>query len=493
LSGDDQWRLDSAGVEPVAKVVVEQANDLGAPVPDLVLSAATGSFSLLQRLYCDPVMAEIFSEEGIVQGWLDAEAALAKAQGELGVIPREHASLIAGASILDNIDLEGLWQEARNVGYPILPLVRMIAAALPPGPDGFVHFGATTQDMMDTGLVLQIRQAMDRLDRLIIDWGDALAALVSTHSRTTMAARTHGQQAVPTTFGAKVSVLLSEVGRHRDRLGAIRPQVELVSLYGAGGTSAALGSRAAETRARMARILGLAAPAIPWHVARDGIGEYIRFCAALCATGARFAREVIDLSRTEFGEVREQDGHHRGASSTMPQKENPIDCEGIVGMSVVAAALASASFRTMEPGHERSAGEWQAEWHLVPQVSGMAAACALGAGSIARGLRVYPERMAANLEADSGLVMAEAYMIGLAPLLGRERAHDLVYEAAKRARRDGRPLVETLREIAPREGLEYLGDNAPIQPRAYLGEAPEICQAALADWEQHRHRPSRLA
>ncbi|MBF8193887.1 3-carboxy-cis,cis-muconate cycloisomerase [Nonomuraea sp. K274] len=406
-----------------------------------------------------------------------AEAALAQAQAEAGILTADDARAIAAACVPSGIDLDRLWAEAVNVGYPILPLVRMIAAALPDGPNGRVHYGATTQDIMDTGVALQMGEALDHLAALLGSFGDAVAR----HAGTVAAARTHAQQAVPTTFGAKMAVLLAELTRQRERIALTARRVRVVSLFGAGGTSAAMGERSSAVREGVARRLGLRTTEVPWHVARDGVAEFGVTCASLAATAARFAREVVDLSRTEIGEVREAGGHHRGASSTMPQKANPIGCEAVIGMSGTAGALSSGLFRAMEAGHERAAGEWQVEWYVVPLLAELAAGALATAADVAAGLRVYPEAMRANLDAEDGLIMAEAYMMRLAPALGRERAHDLVYEAAREARENGRLLADALREVAGPGELAGLG-ALPIPPESYIGDAEAICAAALDAW-----------
>ncbi|TDE33345.1 3-carboxy-cis,cis-muconate cycloisomerase [Nonomuraea mesophila] len=426
-------------------------------------------------------MAGIFSAERTVLAWLRAEAALALAQAEAGVIGEADARAIAAACVPATIDLDRLWEEAANVGYPILPLVRMIAAALPDGPGGRVHYGATTQDIMDTGLALQMGEALDRLATLLASFGEQIARLVAAHAGTVVAARTHAQQAVPTTFGAKLAVLLAEAARQRDRVARAARQVRVVSLFGAGGTSAAMGERAREVREGMAARLGLRSAEVPWHVARDGVAEFGVTCASLAATAARFAREVVDLSRTEIGEVREAGGHHRGASSTMPQKANPIGCEAVIGMSGTAGALSSGLFRAMEAGHERAAGEWQVEWYVVPLLAELAAGALASAADVAAGLRVYPAAMRANLDAEGGLIMAEAYMMRLAPALGREKAHDLVYRAAHEARESGRALADALRDVAGPDDLAGLG-ALPVPPESYIGDAGAICAAALDAW-----------
>ncbi|HLI60916.1 MAG TPA: adenylosuccinate lyase family protein [Solirubrobacteraceae bacterium] len=438
----------------------------------------TSAFLMLSRMYGDPTMAEMFGEERTVAGWLAAEAALAQAQAEVGVLALDVGEAITHAARMENVDRAALWPQARNVGYPILPLVRMIDAALGPEAEGRVHYGATTQDIMDTGLALQLRDAAEHLDELVRAFGDAVAALVDRHRHTVLAARTHAQQAVPTTFGAKLSVLLAELTRHRRRLGELRPRIAVVSLYGAGGTSAALGSQAPAVRRGMAVRLGLGVSDVPWHVARDSVAEFGYVCAGLAATCARFAREVVDLARTEIGEVAEADGHHRGASSTMPQKANPVGSEAVIGMSATASALSAALGRIMEAGHERAAGEWQIEWEVLPELAVLAGGCLREAAVIAGGLRVFPEAMRRNIQGD-GYVMAEAQMMRLAGTLGRERAHDLVYEAVREARTSGEPLEDVLLRNATEAERVAI---QPIPPEDYVGMPDLACDSALRDW-----------
>jgi 3-carboxy-cis,cis-muconate cycloisomerase len=449
---------------------------------------------MLVGLYGDERINELFSSESTIDTWLRTEAALATAQGELGVLTAQDAAAVVEAATLENIDQDRLWKETRNVGYPILSVVRQIDAALPEARRGHVHYGATTQDIMDTGLALQLNEASARLAELLNRFGDALAALAQRHVDTVLAGRTHALQAVPTTFGAKLASYLGELTRHRERLASARDRVAMVSLFGAAGTSAAYGAQAPALRRRVAELLGLGSSAVPWHVARDSPAEFGLVCALLAGTCARFAREVVDLSRTEIGEVAEADGHHRGASSTMPQKVNPIESEAVIGMSVSAGALSSALLRAMEAGHERAAGEWQAEWQVLPQLVCLAGGALGTAGSTAEGLQVFPDVMRANLQADGGMVMAEAYMMLLAPKLGREHAHDLVYQAVRDSRSTGEPLISVLKRSLPSDvaGLAGLAGATGVQgteltPESYLGQTRETVAAALAMWSRLPH------
>lgn len=434
-------------------------------------------FSMLHRAFGDADMEALFSDTATVEAWLRTEAALAQAQAAIGELRPERARAITDACRLENVDLPALWDDMANVGYPILPLVRQIDEQLPDAERGSLHYGATTQDIMDTGLALQLDAAIVRLQALATALGDALAAQIEAHADTVMAGRTHGQQAVPTTFGAKLATFLRQVAWLRADLERCRGDCCVISLHGAAGTSAGLGPRADEIREHMARSLGLGVPDGPWHVARDRLAALGGVCARASAICARLAREIIDLSRTEIHEVSESAGHHRGASSTMPQKANPIDSEAIVGMAVSAAAAAGSLHRAMEAGHERSAGEWQVEWHVIPQTVVLTAGCLSVAARVVREAIVFPERMAANLALEQGRTMAEAYMFQLAPELGREGAHDLVYLASTTSKARGIELRDALAEVAA--GLQGI---AGIEPADYVGQAHEEALRAVADW-----------
>ncbi|OPX10785.1 adenylosuccinate lyase family protein [Mycobacterium sp. AT1] len=445
-------------------------------------SAPQALFSMLTHLAGDADQLDIFSADSCIEGWLAAERALALAQGELGLIDPTDAAAIISAAQLSTIDRDALWVSTKNVGYPILGLVRQIAAALPDGPNGRVHYGATTQDIMDTALALQLQRSMLSLDGRLEALGDALARQAESHAATVMPGRTHAQQAVPTTFGATLATLLGQVTRQRDRLRDALPRVAVISMFGAGGTSAAYGPRSIELRGRVAEILGLENTDVPWHVDRDGLAEYGWLCATIAATCAKLARNIVDLSRTEIGEAFEPYSSHRGASSTMPQKVNPISSEAIIGLSGVAGALASSLPRIQEAGHERAAGEWQIEWHVIPQLGLLAGSALSEAVVIVDGLRVDADRMRANLDLDGGLVMAEAQMIQLADALGREVAHDLVYEAATRARAQRSILARTLVDVAAGKGVSHLLPEPLITADDYLGEAKSIVAQSVRTW-----------
>lgn len=450
--------------------------------------ARSSPFLMLSALYADEAMTEVWSERSTIKAWLQVEAALARAQASNGVFPAGIADALAAALDIERIDPARLWRETRNVGYPILPLIRQVSEGLPSDVAGRLHFGATTQDIMDTGLALQLRDSIARLRELASTTGNALAHMAREHRATVMAARTHNQQAVPTTFGAKLAVYVDELARQLQRLDQLEERACRVSLFGAGGTSAALGSTAAAVRSGMASVLGLRDAAVSWHASRDTVTEYVAVCASLAHTAARLAREISNLSRTEIAEVLEPAGHHRGASSTMPQKANPVTSEAIIGLANVARGVVTPAYAAMVVEHERATGEWHIEWDVIPRASTVTAAALQLTAELVPELRVCPQRMTENLNHDGGLVMAEAYMIRLAGPLGRGVAHDLVYEAVVQARASGRGLAAVLQELVPPEAWDEATRDGPIGPAAYLGEAEELVEAALKTWSEAQRK-----
>jgi 3-carboxy-cis,cis-muconate cycloisomerase len=447
-------------------------------------------FLPLTATFGDPATGRIWSERSAVEAWCAVEVALADVQAELGDIPIQDAAAIREWARADRVDLDALRDGMRTVGYPILPLLVQLRAEAPAAVAASLHWGATTQDIMDTALGLLVKRSLDRLLDLVDALGEALAELATDHRETVMAGRTHDQLAVPTTLGAKLAVYLVELDRARVRIRRAGSGAAVVSLFGAGGTAAALGPRSAAVRDAVADRLGLARADVPAHVARDALAEVAFACAAVAATCGRLAREVIALSRSEIDEVREVGGHHRGASSTMPQKANPISSEVTVGFSMLATAQVPVLLAAMQPRHERAAGEWQAEWDAMPVVATAAAGAVTSVLEVVRGLRVEPDRMRANLDLDGGMIMAEAAMMALAPIVGRGPAHDMVYEACALARAERRTLAQALHAaIPPAVAAQLPPLDDLLQPAAYLGEAVRIADRGVATWRAGRATP----
>jgi 3-carboxy-cis,cis-muconate cycloisomerase len=430
---------------------------------------------VFRDLYSTPEMHAIFDDARLAGFWLEVEAALARAQARVGVIPRAAAEEIGRAASAAEIDLDALREGTNLVGYPILPLVRRLAAACRGDAGRYVHWGATTQDIMDTANVLQLREALAVLERDLDALAGRLAALARRHRDTVMAGRTHGQHALPITFGFKLAVWVDELRRHAQRLAEMRPRLLRCQFAGAAGTLASLGRQGRAVHHALAEELGLAPAAIAWHTARDGFGEWVAWCGLLTATLGKMANQVASLQQTEFGELEEPFVPGKGSSSTMPQKRNPILCETVAGIARLVAGQVPVMLAAMMPEHERAMGEWHTEWDLIPHVCLLTGAALGHSLAIFEGLRVHAGAMRRNLDLTGGLILAEAVMMRLAEHTGRQRAHDLVYDACLRAGQGGTALRNALLarpEIMAVLSVEEL--DALLDPAGYTGLAGEF-------------------
>jgi len=434
---------------------------------------------IFKDMFGTPEMRAVFSDENLLKCYVEAEVALAVAQGKLGVIPREAADAIAELAPTVALDRDALKHEAENVGYPILGLVRQLSAKL--GEAGrYVHWGATTQDIMDTGTVLQIRAALAIVERDLAAVSAALAGLAQKYRDTPMPGRTHLQQALPITFGYKCAIWLSMMDRHAARLRELKPRVLVAQFGGAAGTLASLGDRGIAVRREYARELELGDPPITWHVARDGIAETIGFLGLLTGSLGKIGFDIMLMMMTELGEAFEPFAPHRGASSTMPQKRNPISSEILLANAKAVRQHAALMLDAMVQDFERATGPWHVEWMAIPESFILTAGSLAQAKFLAEGLVVDESRMRANLDLTQGLIVAEAVMMGLAPHLGRQQAHDAVYEACRQALAQRRSLFEVLKanpDIAGSLSEDRL--RALCDPANYLGSAPQMVDAIV--------------
>jgi 3-carboxy-cis,cis-muconate cycloisomerase len=437
-------------------------------------------------LFGTAAMRDAIGEPALFRGCAVVEAALARAQARVGIIPKEAAEAISRAiepiaAGRETLDFERLKRETANVGFPILPLVRQLAERA--GEAGrWLHWGATTQDIMDSAVVLQIRDALALIEADLETLRGHLAALAKKHRDTPMAGRTFLQQALPITFGYKAAVWLSAFDRHAEREAEIKRRVLKAQFGGAVGTLASLGggTEGLATVDELARELGLAEPAITWHVARDTIAETVQFLALLGGSMAKIADDVMLMSATEFGEAGEPFATGRGASSTMPQKRNPISCGFIIAAARALRQAAGLALDAMLSSFERTASAWHLEWIAVPEAFGYAAGALHQSVFLAGGLIVEAGGMARNLDLTHGLIVAEAVMMGLAPHIGRNQAHDYVYDACRAAIEAGRPLYDVLletKEIAGPLGADKL--RALTDPANYLGAAQAMVDRVL--------------
>ena len=443
--------------------------------------------AIFADMFGTPAMRAAFGDMAFLARCTEVEAALARAQARLGIIPADAASTITAAAAKvaaepQSLDLARLKREAETVGYPILPLVRQLAERAGEA-GGWLHWGATTQDIMDTAVVLQIRAGLELIEQDLAAVRGHLAALARSHRDTPMAGRTHLQHALPITFGYKAAIWLSALDRHAARLAELRPRVLLAQFGGAAGTLASLGEGEAvvKSRTELAGELGLGDPPITWHVTRDGIVETVQFLALLVGSLGKIAFDVMLMSATEFGEAAEPFVAGRGSSSTMPQKRNPISCELILAAAKVLRQQAGLVLDAMVTDFERATGPWHVEWVAVPEAFGYAAGALHQSRFMLGGLIVDQVRMAKNLGMTHGLIVAEAVMMGLAPHTGRNEAHDLVYDACRMAIERNRPLLDVLLEIPAVSGP--LGPDklrALTDPANYLGAAPAMVDHLLA-------------
>jgi 3-carboxy-cis,cis-muconate cycloisomerase len=439
-------------------------------------------------LTSDELFAGLFVPEEIraatsgrawIEAMLEFETALAIAEAEAGVIPAPAAQAIAAASGGDRYDPAQLGLEGRAAGNPAAPLVRALTEAVGGEESGFVHWGATSQDVMDTAAMLVARRTLALLDAELAGAAEACAGLAETHRETTMVARTLLQQAVPTTFGFKAAGWLVAVVEARQRLAAIPLPVEL---GGAAGTLASLGGEGEAVLALLAEQLGLEEPVLPWHTARGTVAELGAALALAAGALEKIGLDVKLLAQTEVAEVAEADG---GGSSTLPQKRNPTGSALAIACARRVRGEAAILLAAMAQEHERAAGAWQTEW---PALSDALAYCGGAAASIRRvlaGLEVDAGRMRENLEASGGLVLSESVSMALARRLGRGEAKELVAAAARRASEAGGPLRdELLADPKVGELLSAEEIDRALDPDAYLGSAPAFVDRALAAWRE---------
>ncbi|MBU6257095.1 MAG: adenylosuccinate lyase family protein [Burkholderiales bacterium] len=434
-------------------------------------------------IFSTAAMRRVWSDENRTAKYVAIESALAQVQGALGLIPAEAAAEIVRVCHIENIDLVKLKAQTERIGYPILGVVSQINALCRDKLGEFCHWGATTQDITDTATVLQIREALEIVDGELKALGDALAKLAREHRLTPMIGRSNLQQAVPVTFGYKMAGLLAAVARHRERLAQIRPRVLQGEFAGAAGTLASLETGAMETQAGLCAELGLAQPVIAWHTVRDTIAEVGTFLGLVGGTLGKISMDVKLMMQTEVGEVYEPYAHGRGSSSTMPQKRNPISSCYIHAQISVLRQHAAAMLDAMVADHERSTGPWEIEWIVLPEAFCLLAGALAQSRAVIEGLEVDTRRMRANLDMTHGLVVSEAVMMGLAPYIGRETAHDLVYDICRLAIQQERPLLELLAgnaEITKHVTREQLA--AMCDPAAYLGQSGLMVDRVLARW-----------
>jgi 3-carboxy-cis,cis-muconate cycloisomerase len=430
-------------------------------------------------------MREVFCDQGRVQAMLDFEAALARAEARVGLIPQSAVASIEAACQAGHYDFAVLGEAIATAGNSAIPLVKALGkqiAASDAEAERYVHLGATSQDVMDTGLVLQLRRALALIESDLAQLGDILATQAKRYVATPLAGRTWLQHATPVTLGMKIAGWLGAVTRSRQRLQELKPRLLVLQFGGASGTLAALGAQAMPIAEALAGELQLTLPDQPWHTQRDRLVEFGSVLGLIAGSLGKLGRDISLLMQTEAGEVFEPSAPGKGGSSTMPHKRNPVGAAVLIGAATRVPGLLSTLFSAMPQEHERSLGLWHAEWETLPEI------CCLVSGSlkqallVAQGLEVDADRMARNLDLTQGLVLAEAVSIVLAQRVGRDTAHHLLERCCKRAVAEQRHLRAVLgdepqvtAELSAAE-LDHL-----LDPAHYLGQAQTWVERALAE------------
>jgi adenylosuccinate lyase len=431
------------------------------------------------HMYATETSRELFCDLCRMQRWLDVETALALSQAEVGLIPADVAGCISAAAKIERLDLEWIAAETRRTSHSLVPVLRALAKVCDGGAGEFVHYGATTQDIQDTAQVLEMRVVLDELTRSLDQVLERLVPLARDHCETMMVGRTHGQPALPITFGFKVAGWIDELLRALERLDQFRPRL-VVQLGGGVGTMAAFGVHGENLLERFALRLGLGAPLMSWHAARDRIAEYVTVLAIVAGSMGRIADEVRRLALPELGELRLAWRHGTVGSSTMPHKRNPEECEQVVCLSRLVAAQVAPSLQGMLVEHERDSRTLRLEWVTVADSSHYTLAAAAYLAEIVMNLRVCPEAMSVHLADEVDGLSTEALMLAVSEHLGKQSAFDLVYEISQAAIEREEPLRHYLsRTGAVADYLSGTDLERIFDARSYVGGSAGVIDGVL--------------
>lgn len=441
---------------------------------------------LFEHLFGTSALVELFSERNFVASMLHVEAALAQTEARAGILSESSAQAICICCQVDQFDLTSLAEAAAVSGNILIPLVKQLMELVrkqAPEAAGYVHWGATSQDVLDTALVMQLRDALDWFAPALDELCDLLAEQTLIHRDTLLAGRTWMQHAVPITFGLRCAGSLDALLRHRARLEEIRPRLLVLQFGGAAGTLASLGVNGEIIARDLSEVLQLGLPDLPWHAHRDRLAEMATALGLLTGTLGKMARDIALGTQTELGETSEGTG--RGGSSTMPHKRNPVGAAVVLSAALRVPGLVATMLTAMVQEQERGLGGWHAEWETLPEIVMLAGGALERMKAMVRGLEVYSADMRANLERSRGLLMAESVSMKLAEHVGRNRAHHLLEEASKRVFDQGDTLAgaiaadEAITQHLAAEERERL-----LDPAMYLGSTGNFIDAVLA---RHQH------
>lgn len=435
------------------------------------MSVSVFDMTTMQHLWSTPELRAVFSEENRLQKWLDFEVALARTQARLGLIPDSAAEAIAKASRIETLDVEAIAAEVRRIKHTLVPVLKEMQKHLPKDAAEYLHYGATTQDVVDTGVVLQLKEAHGQFTRMVGQIGAELLRLSAEHRDLVMVGRTHGVQALPITFGHKCAIWLDEMSRHAQRLDQCAARTFAVMVVGAVGTQASYGPEARAIEQGIAAELGLAATDISWAPSRDRFAEYLTVLALLAGTLGKIGNELFNLQRNEFAEVEEAFSEGKLGSSTMPHKRNPVAAENVAMLSRSVRYSAAMMLEAMVQEHERDGIAWKSEWKAIPEACLVTGACLFQTVMLLKGLRVRPEVMQRNVDMMKGYLLSERVMLDLGERVGKNTAHEWLYEASMSGIEKGQSFAEALRthdHIADTYTEAQIADLT--DPARYLGE-----------------------
>ncbi|PWC11791.1 adenylosuccinate lyase [Brenneria roseae subsp. americana] len=430
-------------------------------------------FLLIGNNFGTPEMRDVWSEHHRLTKQVEVEVALALAEGELGVIPQEAAQTIAEKADASTLNVEEIAKDAVRMKHSLMPTITAIQKQC--GAAGeFIHYGVTTQDIVDTATVLQLKQSFDIVFRDTQLLAVELKRLSKKYQYTLMTGRTHGMQALPTTFGFKLAVWLDEFVRHLERLSEIKERVLVGNINGAIGTYASFGDKGPDIERLTLDKLGLNTPNIGWQSARDRFSEYASVVVLISGTLGKIGNELYNLMRTEINEIEEPFSEGKIGSTTMPHKRNPAALEGLASLTAPVFKSAALIHESMKVEHERDAMSWRAEWIALPEINIYLSAQLQNALGILRGMSVNEKQMLANLELQNGLLLSEKVMFEIGKRLGKQTAHHLVYECSMQAFEQNQSFKSVLLEHPVlSEQLTSAELEEWLNPANYLGSAPQ--------------------
>lgn len=439
----------------------------------------------VELLFSTPTMSAVFSAEAHVRQMLTFEAALAQAEARAGIIPHAAALSIAASCRVELFDVVALYHEAATAGTPAIPLVRMLTAQVGGEASRYVHWGATSQDAIDTALMLQMREGLDLLATDLLSICATCATLSEQHRHTVMAGRTLLQQALPITFGLKAARWLALTMRQMQALRDHHTRTLAVQLGGAAGTLASLGEKGLQVVELLAEELALPVPELPWHTERDRVAGIAATLGIVAGAMAKIAGDLALLAQTEVGETTEASAPGKGGSSAMPQKRNPVDATSAIAATRLAVGVVPVILSAMAQEHERAVGGWQAEWTAIPDLFRFTAHAVERLRDAVAGLQIDPARMSANIDLTHGLVMAEALTMALSPHVGRPAAYRIVQEACKQATTAGAHLRQTAMQDAQVRAILSPGEiDHVLEPARYLGSTDAFIDRVLEDYRR---------